>query len=119
MKRAIFKIFQFVYETEKRPDDWLNTTIVQIYKGKGDMDDLSNHRNIHMKDYLPKTFETIFVEKSKQKIIKKCSKYQIGAIPSHRPQEHLFTIKSVIALYTMLGLALIVKKLSQILWVLF
>ena len=65
MKRAILKMFQHIYDTERRPTEWLNTRIIQIYKGKGEADDLSNHRNIHTKDYLPKTFETIFVEKSK------------------------------------------------------
>ena len=39
------------------------------------------------------------VDKSKTKIIEKCSKFQIGGIPGHRPQEHLFTVKSIIALY--------------------
>ena len=33
-----------------------------------------------------------------------CSKYQIGGIPGHRSQEHLFTVKSVISLYSLLNI---------------
>jgi hypothetical protein len=34
---------------------------------------------------------------SKPKIVEKCSKFQIGGMPGHRPSEHLFCIKSVMA----------------------
>ena len=37
------------------------------------------------------------------------SKYQIGTKPNHRAQEHLFLLKSVIALYDYLGKALILQ----------
>ena len=37
------------------------------------------------------------------------SKYQIGAMPGHRAQEHLFTLKSIIQLYTSMGLPIIVQ----------
>ena len=59
-KIAIFKLFQQVWKTETKPNKFKETTIIQLYKGKGDMDDLNNHRNIHMKDFLPKAFEIWF-----------------------------------------------------------
>ena len=31
MKKAILKMFQHIYETEKRPSEWQNTRIIQIY----------------------------------------------------------------------------------------
>ena len=49
------------------------------------------------------------VDKSKQKIIQKCSKFAIGGIPGHRPQEHLFTAKSVISLYEYLDIPLFLQ----------
>ena len=57
----------------------------------------------------PKFFEGIVVDKSKDKIIKKCSKFQIGGIPGHRPQEHLFTAKSIISLYSFLKIPLFLQ----------
>ena len=44
---------------------------------------------------IPKAFEHIVVMKTKPKIINGCSKFQIGAIPSHQSQEHLFSLESV------------------------
>ena len=45
----------------------------------------------------------------KQKLIQHCSKFQIGGIQGHRPQEHLFTIKSIIGLYKYLNIPLLLQ----------
>ena len=62
-----------------------------------------------MKEDLPKAFETAVVDFSKPKIVKKCSKFQIGGMPGHRPAEHLFCIKSTMALYEYLDIPLIIE----------
>ena len=107
LRSAVFNMFKAVWELERKPKQWENTNIVQLYKGKGECEDLNNHRNIHIVDHLPKAFETILVEKVKPIFIENCSKFQIGAIPGHRPQDHLFVLKSTIALYMYLDLPLI------------
>ena len=56
-----------------------------MFKGKGKMSKLSNYRFIHTKEENPKAFEHIIVSKAKPKIMKGCSKFQIGAIPSRTP----------------------------------
>ena len=98
-QHLIFKIYSWVWKHEKRPENWEITDVIQIFKGKLDPNDLDFYRNIHMKDWFPKAFENAVVQKSKEKIINKVTKYQIGAIPGHRPAEHLFVIKSMINLY--------------------
>ena len=82
---------------------------MQLYKGKGDFCDYNNQRNIHTKEDQPKLFEGIVVDRSKPKMVKHCSKFQIGGIPGHRPQEHLFVIKSVIGLYLYLNIPLLLQ----------
>ena len=62
-----------------------------------------------MKEDIPKSFEQIVVTKMKPAIIKNVSKFQIGAIPGHRSSEHLFTLKSVIALYMNFNIPLIMQ----------
>ena len=37
------------------------------------------------------------------------TKFQLGTKTGHRPQVHLFTLKSIIALYNSLGAAVIVQ----------
>ena len=108
-QNCIFKLFQQVWETERKPSQWRNTIIVQLYKGKGEVSDYNFQSNIHTKEEIPKYFEGLIVDKSKQKIVAHCSKFQIGGIPKHRSQENLFSVKSVIALYSMLDLPLYIQ----------
>ena len=108
-KKCVYKLFEKIWDQERKPQQWRDTIIVQLFKGKGESSDYNNQRNIHTKEDLPKLFEGIVVDKSKAKLVKKCSKFQIGGIPGHRPQEHLFTAKSVISLYNHLDIPLFLQ----------
>ena len=77
--------------------------IVQLYKGKGEPCDFNFQINLHIKNEYPKLFEGLVMDNSKEMIVKRCSKFQIGGIPGHRPQEHLFTAKSIISIYNFLN----------------
>ena len=80
-----------------------------IWKQKGPSEILKNSRFIHMKDgFLPRTCEALVVEKMKDKILKSSSKYQIGGQPGHSPEEHIFTIKSIMALMEMEKMGIII-----------
>ena len=105
-RECVFELFSNIWRTEDKPQQWRDTIIIQLYKGKGDASDYNNQRNIHTKEDIPKYFEGIVVDKSKGKLTQACSKFQIGGIPGHRPQEHLFTAKSIIGLYNYLDLTL-------------
>ena len=86
-----------VWESESKPAQWEQTVAHQLYKGVGVKSSLSNYRFIHTKDENPKAFEHIVISEAKLKIVEGCSKFQIGAIPKHQSQEHLFTLKSVMS----------------------
>ena len=107
---TLFALYQKVWKTEARPSTWQNTTCIQLYKGKGRKDEFSNQRFIHLKeDEIPKGFEHIVMNKVKPRLMKNCSKFQIGAIPGHQSAEHLYTIKSVMALFQQAGKPLILQ----------
>ena len=53
-----------------------------------------------MKNEYQKFFGHLVLNAAKNKLHENMSKYQIGAKPGHRAQEHLFTIKSAISLNT-------------------
>ena len=59
---------------------------------------LKGKRYIHLKKEVPKFFEHIVTSAAKPKIVENMSPFQIGAVPGHRSQEHLFSVKSVIAM---------------------
>ena len=84
-------------EEEEFPCNFDNTTLHQIFKGKGKREVLSNNRFIHS------GMEGMVVDYMKDNILKGASPYQIGGQPGHQPQEHIFSIKSMISKYTMEG----------------
>ena len=99
LHNAMFKLFKVVWNKVEKPDSWRDTTIVQIDKPKTkDKSDLNNKRNIHTKPQICKVFGNIVTAAIKPTITNNISKYQIGAIPGHRKEEHLFTLKSFAAL---------------------
>ena len=109
LHKCLFRLFSLTWDSETKPSVWENTIAHQLYKGKGEKSQLSNHRFIHTKDEVPKSFEHILITKAKPKIVAGCTKFQIGAIPKHQSQEHLFTLKSVMELYESLKIALILQ----------
>ena len=85
------------------------TTLHQIYKGKGKKELLDNNWYIHSKDWLPRLVEGVIVDEMKDDILDGSSPYQIGGQPGHQPQEHLFTIKSIMAWYEHVGKLLMLQ----------
>jgi hypothetical protein len=109
MKAALYKLCQVVWRTETQPDRWCKSTLVQLYKGKGLRNILDNMRHLHMKDEIPKFFGHLVVSASKEKMTSNMTKFQIGTKPGHRAQEHLFVLKSVIALHLHFDKAIILS----------
>ena len=96
---ALFRLFEVVWNGEKIPESWRETTIIQIWKGKGPREDLENIRHIHTKNSeIPKLFGNLITNLIKPTIEENISPFQIGAMSGHRSEEHLFTLKSVLAL---------------------
>ena len=99
MKPALYSLCKATWKHEIIPLSWQKSTLVQIFKGSGSRNDLKNYRFIHMKNEFQKFFGHLVLSASKEKLLTNMSKFQIGTKPGHRSQEHLFTIKSTIALY--------------------
>ena len=99
LKEALFCLFKYVWNTEDKPEQWRKTTIIQLHKKKS-KDDLENYRNIHTKMDVPKLFGFMVINQAKIPIIQNMSKYQIGTVPGHRSEEHLFVMKMVLSLYS-------------------
>ena len=77
-KEAVFKLCRTMIGQEEFPKRFDETTLLQMYKGKGNREDLENSRYIHMKDWLPRTCDSMLVELMKAKILASSSIFQIG-----------------------------------------
>ena len=94
-KKALFKLFKAVWDTEKKPEEWRKTTIMQIPKGKQMNGNLNHMRHLHLKEPVAKIFVHIIMNQVKEKMMQNMTKYQLGTKKGHQPQEHIFVIKSL------------------------
>ena len=102
-KHAVYKLCKRIIDQLEIPGCFDLTILQQIYKGKGIKADLSNSRFIHLKEWLPRTCDALVVGGMKSKILESSTKFQIGGQPGHRSQEHLFSLKCIIALRELRG----------------
>ena len=72
-KEGVFRLCRRMIEEEEFPCNFDNTTLHQIFKGKGKRDVLSINRFIHSKEWLPRTVEGMVVDYMKDNILKGAS----------------------------------------------
>lgn len=105
-------LLQRIWETEDIPKAWEFTLLIMLYKGRGLKEIMDNNRFIHSKDWMPRLFEDLVVDKMKPKVQEKTTKFQIGGMKGHRSTEHLFSVKSVLAYYAMIQQPIILSALT-------
>ena len=100
-KESVFLLCKRIIETESVPRTFRETTLHQIWKRKPGTrkEDLEANRYIHCKDWLPRTVEAMVVKEMESEIKAATSRFQIGGVAGHRPQEHIFSVKSLIGKY--------------------
>ena len=91
---AVFHLCKAVWYSEEIPASWHKSRLIQLFKGKGERTELDNYRHIHIKDEVPKVFGHLVMSAAREKLFDNMSKFQIGAKPGHRPQEHLFVLSA-------------------------
>ena len=91
------------------PSEWRKTEIIQLPKGKTKSNDLDKYRNKHIKNEVRKCFGELVTNKMKLKVVENVSKFQIGALTGHMPQEHIFFIKSAMGFVQQAGKGLILS----------
>ena len=64
---AILNFFNKCYREETIPDEWSETELMKLYKNKGKRTDLKMNRFIHLKPFMPKTFEKLLMKKIEKK----------------------------------------------------
>ena len=109
LKPALYQLCKRIWDEEKIPDSWNKSTLVQLYKGSGPKNRLENQRFIHMKGEFSKFFGNLLMDSAKASIFENMSPFQIGTKPGHRAQEHLFVVKSAMALQNKFDMAPIIS----------
>ena len=108
VKMALHHICNTIWNSEQLPRSWSQSTLLPL-QGSGACNELKNYRFIHMKTECSKFFGNLVMKAAKDEMMKNMSKYQIGARPGHRAQEHLFSLKCVISFYNYYNQAVILS----------
>lgn len=109
-QEVIFNMCQKMFSNEMFPNEFQNTILHMIFKGKGRRENLSDNRFIHCKDWFARVAEGLVVEDGlKKPLISGSSIYQIGGQPGHRPEELVFVLKSIVARYLSQGKSVIIQ----------
>ena len=99
---------QKMFYEECFPNSFKETTLQMIYKGKGNKQQFSSNRFVHCKFWQPRLAEALLLEGGlKAPLIENSTRFQIGGQAGHRPEELLFSMKSVLARYLAKGRAMI------------
>ena len=97
-KEAVFGLCKRVLDKEEIPEKFDDTLLIQISKGIGSFQDITNSRFLHTKRWDPRLCESLLVSEMKEDILNAGTIYQIGGKPGMRTEFHLFVVKSMIAL---------------------
>ena len=71
-KYAIYQYMKKLIKSEDVPRVFLDTTLTQIWKGKGSALDLNNMRFIHMRFWRSRLLEALVTENMKDDIVRAC-----------------------------------------------
>ncbi|KAE8676336.1 General transcription factor IIE subunit 1 isoform 3 [Hibiscus syriacus] len=75
-------IFNIILETAKMPEEWRESTVIPIYKNKGDPQRCGNYRGIKLLSYTMKLWERVIEARMRQ--ITRISENQFGFMPDRR-----------------------------------
>ena len=113
-RSALFLVCKKFIDLEEFPDSFSETVLHMVWKKKAAAEILKNNRFIHMKHPLARTCEALIFNQSKKDIFEQSSIYQIGGQSGHAPEEHVFTLKSIIGLMQSKGKGLILNLVDII-----
>ena len=90
-------VFRQVMTKEKMPDEWRNSTLIPIFKNKGDIQDCGNYRGIKLTSHTLKLWERIIDRRLREKV--KISEQQFGFMPGKSTADAIFALRQLMEKY--------------------
>ena len=87
------------WKLENIPEELYRVEIKSLYKGKGDIGNLENHRGIFLNSNILKFFERIVLLRANDAIDSKMSPYQAGGRANYSIGEQVFILRSILEKY--------------------
>jgi len=91
------ELFNVIFRTAKMPKEWRPSTVIPLYKNKGDVQDCNNFRGIKLLSHSMKLWERV-IERRLQKDVS-VSENQFGFMPDRLTIEAIYLLRRLMGLY--------------------
>ena len=88
------KLFNKIWQSNKMPEEWRKSTLVPLYKNKGDIQDCSNYRGIKLISHTMKLWEKVIEYCLREHA--KIAKNQFGFMPGRSTMEAIHILRRLI-----------------------
>ncbi|PWZ15356.1 LINE-1 retrotransposable element ORF2 protein [Zea mays] len=87
------KLFNTIFRTNRMPDEWRRSTLVPIFKNKGDVQSCTNYRGIKLMSHTMKLWERV-IEHHLRKMTS-VTQNQFGFMPGRSTMEAIFLLRQL------------------------
>jgi len=91
------ELFNIIFRTAKMPKEWRSSTVIPLYKNKGDIQDYNNFRGIKLLSHSMKLWERV-IERRLRKVVT-ISENQFGFMPGRSTTEAIYLLRRLMGLY--------------------
>ena len=96
LKINLLNMLNSCWKLESVPEDLYKVEIKSIYKGKGDIGNLENHRGLFLNSNILKFIEKVILLRATDALESKMSPYQAGGRPNYSIGEQVFILRSIL-----------------------
>ncbi|XP_060201884.1 uncharacterized protein LOC132630311 [Lycium barbarum] len=91
------RLLNVIFRTTEMPEEWRWSTMIPLYKNKGDIQNCNNYRGIKLLSHTMKVWERV-VEARMRKLVS-ISENQFGFIPGHSTTEAIHLVRRLVEQY--------------------
>ena len=91
------KLFNAILKSKKMPDEWRKSTLVPIYKNKGDVQNCENYRGIKLMSHTMKLWERVIEQRLRKE--SDVSENQFGFMPGRSTMEAIYLLRRLMERY--------------------
>ncbi|RZB42155.1 Ganglioside-induced differentiation-associated protein 2 [Glycine soja] len=93
------KLFNEIMRSKRMPEEWRRSTLVPIYKNKGDIQNCANYRGIKLMSHTMKLWERVIERKLRKET--QVTENQFGFMPGRSTMEAIYLLRRVMEQYRM------------------
>jgi len=91
------ELFNVIFRTAKMSSEWRASTVISLFKNKGDIQDCNNFRSIKLLNHTMKLWERMIEKRLRRDVA--ISENQFGFMPGRTTIEAIYLLRRLMGLY--------------------